>query len=133
MHLLDNNVVSAVRRPRSNPAVVAWTAGASEADLHLCAVPIGEIQAGIEITRDQDAAKAEELNQWLGRVMDTYRVLPEDGSALRGWARLMHRRSDTLQQDAMIAAAATVHRLAVATRNDRDFDYLEVQTVNPSC
>jgi len=131
MYLLDTNVVSELRRPRPNPAVVAWIEGAAEADLHLCAVTIGEIQAGIELTREQDAAKAEELDRWLGRVMDTYQVLPVDAAAFREWARLMHRRSDTLLQDAMIAAVAIVHRLTVVTRNVRDFDHLDVQTVNP--
>ena len=34
-------------------------------------------------------------------------------------ARLKHRRSDSLFEDAMIAATARVHRLTVATRNVR--------------
>ena len=34
----------------------------------MCAVTIGEIQAGIKITREQDAAKAAELDEWLGQV-----------------------------------------------------------------
>ena len=73
MYLLDTNVVSELRRPRPNPAVVAWIEGASEADLHLCAVTVGEIRAGIEIPREQDVAKAEELDRWLGRVMTPIR------------------------------------------------------------
>ena len=131
MYLLDTNVVSELRRPRPNPAVVAWIEGVSEADLHLCAVTIGEIQAGIEITREQDTAKADDLDQWLGRVMDTYQVLSVDAAAFREWAKLMHRRSDTLLQDAMIAAVAIVHRLVVVTRNIQDFEHLGVQQVNP--
>ena len=79
-----------------------------EEDLHVCAVTIGEIQAGIEITREQDAMKAAELDEWLGRVLETYQVLAVDAAAFREWARLMHRRSDTLLQDAMIAAVAVV-------------------------
>ena len=131
MHLLDTNVVSELRRPRPHPAVVAWIEGVAEEDLHLCAVTIGEIQAGIEITREQDAAKAEELDGWLALVLDTYQVFPVDAAAFREWARLMHRRSDTLLQDAMIAAVAIVHRLTVVTRNVRDFDQLGVPTLDP--
>ena len=37
--------------------------------LFLSAVTIGEIQAGIERTREQDRAKAAELEFWLGRVV----------------------------------------------------------------
>ena len=88
-------------------------------------------QAGIEITREQDSAKAEELEAWLDRVLATCGVLPMDASAFREWARLMHRRSDTIAEDAMIAATAIVHRLTVVTRNVRDFSQFGVELHNP--
>ena len=99
--------------------------------LFLSAVTVGEIQAGIEITREQDAAKAEELEVWLDRVLASYGVLPMDAPTFRQWARLMHRRSDTITEDAMIAATAIVHRLTVVTRNVRDFSELGVELQNP--
>ena len=131
MYLLDTNVVSELRRPRPHPAVLAWIRDVAEEDLHVCAVTVGEIQAGIEITREQDAMKAAELDEWLGRVLDTYQVLGVDAAAFREWARLMHRRSDTLLQDAVIAAVAVVNRLTVVTRNVRDFERLGVATLDP--
>ncbi len=124
-------MVSELRRPRPHPAVLAWIRYVPSEDLHVCAVTIGEVQAGIEITREQDAAKAAELDEWLGRVLETYQVLAVDAAAFREWARLMHRRSDTLLQDAMIAAVAVVHRLTVVTRNVRDFEWLGVATIDP--
>ena len=54
-----------------------------------------------------------------------------DAHAFRRWARLTHRRSDGLIEDAMIAATAEVHNLIVATRNERDFVSLGVKTFNP--
>ena len=54
-----------------------------------------------------------------------------DAPAFREWARLMHGRSDTITEDAMIAATATVHRLTVITRNVRDFSQLGVEIQNP--
>ena len=99
--------------------------------LFVSAVTVGEIQAGIEITREQDAAKAEELEAWLDKVLASYGVLPMDSAAFREWARLMHRRSDTMTEDAMIAATATVHRLIVVTRNVSDFERLGVELQNP--
>ena len=59
--LLDTNVVSELRRPRPHGAVLAWLQGVDDADLHLASVTIGEIQAGIELTREQDPAKAAEI------------------------------------------------------------------------
>ena len=131
MFLLDTNIVSELRRPRPHGGVLAWFRGIPDADLRIAAVTIGEIQAGIETTREQDPAKALELETWLNRVLATYDVLPLDAVAFREWARLMHRQSNTLLQDALIGAVAIANRLTVATRNVRDFERLGVKTVNP--
>ena len=131
MYLLDTNVVSELRKPKPHGAVVAWLRSIDDLQLHLSAVTVGEIQAGIEITREQDAAKAAELEAWLERVAQAYNVLPMDSTAFRMWARLMHRRSETLVEDAMIAATARVHGLTVVTRNIGDFKSFGVPLMNP--
>jgi predicted nucleic acid-binding protein len=131
MYLLDTNVVSELRKPRPHGGVVAWLHAIEDADLHLSAVTLGEIQAGIELTREQDAAKAAEIEDWLGLVSQSYNVLPMDGETFRVWARLMHRRSDTIYEDAMIAATASIHKLTVVTRNVADFANLNVRVLNP--
>lgn len=130
-YLLDTNVVSELRKPRPHGGVLAWLASLEDAQLHLSAVTIGEIQAGIELTRDQDAAKAAEIETWLDQVAGAYNVLPMDVATFRAWARLMHRKSDTLYEDAMIAATANVHGLTVATRNVADFKALGIEVFNP--
>lgn len=130
-YLLDTNVVSELRRPRPHGAVVAWLQSLDDAQLFLSAVTLGEIQAGIELTREQDPAKAQEIEAWLERVAGTYNILPMDAACFRAWARLMHRQSDTLYEDAMIAATARVHGLTVATRNVADFRALGLEVFNP--
>jgi predicted nucleic acid-binding protein len=100
-------------------------------DLHLPAVTLGELQAGVEITREQDPEKASEIELWVDQVAQTWNVLPLDGRIFRVWAKLMHRRSDDLLADALIAATGIVHHLVVVTRNVRDFSTLEVATLNP--
>ena len=120
-----------MRRNRPHQAVLYWIRDIPAEHLHLSSVTIGEIQAGIEITRAQDPAKADEIEEWLDRVLATYSVLSMDATAFREWARLMHRKSDTLLQDAMIAAVAIVHRLTVVTRNVRDFQHFDVPILDP--
>ena len=131
MYLLDTNIVSELRRARPHGAVVAWLRDIRDEDLHLCAVTIGEIQSGIEMTREQDEAKAAEIEAWLEQVAETYNIISMDARAFRWWARLMHRRKDALIEDAMIAATAAVHNLTVVTRNVRDFADFDVRTLNP--
>ena len=131
MFLLDTNVVSELRKPKPHGAVVQWVLNISNAQLHISAVTIGEIQAGIELTREQDEPKATELEQWLELVSGSFNVVPMDAAAFRVWARLMHRASDTLYEDAMIAATAKVHKLTVVTRNVSDFKRFGVNLLNP--
>ena len=131
MYLLDTNVVSELRKQRPHGGVVAWLQSIDDAQLYLSAVTLGEIQAGIELTREQDPGKAEEIETWLELVAGAYNVLPMDAATFRAWARLMHRKSDTLYEDAMIAATAKVHGLTVATRNVSDFNALGLDVFNP--
>jgi predicted nucleic acid-binding protein len=131
VYLIDTNVVSELRKPRPHPLVVTWLRGVSDRDLYLSAVTVGELQAGVEVTRRQDKVKAAEIEAWIDQVAGAWNVLPMDARIFRYWARLMHGRSDNLIEDAMIAETAHVHGLVVVTRNIRDFEALGVPTLDP--
>lgn len=131
MYLLDTNIISELRKTRPYGAVLSWLNSIDDAQLYLSVVTLGEIQAGIELTREQDEAKAKEIEAWLELVAATYNILAMDAATFRCWARLVHRKSDTLYEDAMIAATAKIHHLVVATRNTADFNALGVNVFNP--
>ena len=131
MFLLDTNIVSELRKSRPSTQVVKWLTEVPDAELHLSAVTIGEIQAGIELTRAQDRGKAEQLEAWAEQVATTYNVLAMDAACFRQWAKFMHGQSDTVYEDAMMAATARVHELTVVTRNVRDFARFDVPVLNP--
>jgi toxin FitB len=131
MYLLDTNVISELRKTRPHGAVVAWLRQLDNRDIYLSAMVVGEMQAGIELTRRQDAAKAREIESWLSQVVATYQVLALDGEVCREWARLIDRRSKALTEDALIAATAKVHGFTLATRNVRDFQGWGLDLFNP--
>src|SRR5258707_9299890 len=75
-YLLDTNVVSELRKPRPHGAVVAWLDGTADEELHLSAVTLGEMQAGVEITREHDPKKASEIEILIDHVAQTWNLLP---------------------------------------------------------
>lgn len=83
------------------------------------------------MTREQDLEKACQLDQWLDLVAGTYNVISMDAGIFRAWAKLMHKTSDTLYEDAMIAATAKVNHLIVVTRNISDFRSFGIKLFNP--
>ena len=131
MFLLDTNIVSELRKSKPHGGVVAWISAQDASALYLSAMTIAELQRGVEMTREQDGDKADQIEAWLEQLMFTGQVLAMDSAVCREWAKLMHRRSDTLVEDAFIAATASVHRLVVVTRNVRDFKTLGMNTLNP--
>ena len=131
MYLLDSDVIVALRHPIPHRAVFNWVADMPANRLHISAISIGEIQAGIEDTRAKDRLKAQELEEWLLRLRCAYGVLAADGPTFREWARLVHEWPEAAVEDALIAATAVVHRLTVATGNVEHFERFGVPTINP--
>ena len=130
-YLLDTNVVSELRKNKPHGGVVAWLASLNAEQVFVSAVTIGELQTGVEMTRRQDAAKAQEIESWLASVETSFSVIAMDSACFREWSRLIIGRPGALQQDAMIAATARVHGFEVATRDEADFKRLGVKIVNP--
>ena len=131
MYLLDTNVISELRLPRPNRSVVGWFNSVPDHQIFISAVSIGEVQAGIEVTRRNNETKATEIEEWLNLILQYYDVLPMDSLAFREWARLMYGKPKSLSEDAMIAATAIVNRLTVVTRNVSDFSKLDVELLDP--
>jgi predicted nucleic acid-binding protein len=130
-YLLDTDVISELRKTKPHGAVVAWLETLRVEQIFLSAVTMGELQAGVELTRRQDAAKAREIESFLTSVEMSFAFVPMDPACFREWSRLMAGKPEALREDAMIAATARVHGLRVATRDEKDFKHLGVEIINP--
>jgi len=62
VYLLDTNVVSELRRARPHGAVLAWLQSVSDAELHISAVTLGEIQASGYATATRTRRLMEEIS-----------------------------------------------------------------------
>jgi toxin FitB len=133
--LLDTNVLSELRRPRSSPKVVAFVAAQPLEQMYVSTVTLAEIRFGIELVAD--AAKRAELHAWLThkvRPMFEQHILPVSEDVMFKWRLLVEdgRKSGHTfsQPDLIIAATALHHGLTVVTRDTADYVKARVSLVN---
>ena len=136
MIVLDTNVVSELLRPSPDQTVETWIAGRPAADLYFSAISEAELRYGVELLltgrrRDALASAVEEI---LREDFDK-RILPFDSAAAHAYAMIAAARRaaghTASPSDCQIAAIAKSNRMAVATRNVRDFDDMGIKLFDP--
>ena len=136
MYVLDTHVVSELRKVRLGKAdahVAAWAESVDAAGLFVSAITIMELELGVLSIERKDAAQGATLRAWLQQqVLPEFaeRVLPVDTVVAQRCARL-HVPDRRDERDALIAATALVHGMAVVTRNRADLEPTGVGIVNP--
>jgi len=134
--ILDTNVVSEPRRPAPDPKVEAWFAAQGSEQLYLTTTVIGELAVGIE--RLPPGRRRADFRRWLdalifedfaGRIL----VLDVEAALIYGQlvAEALARGRPPTVGDAQIAAVARRHGMAVASRDLKDFETLEVPVITP--
>jgi len=114
--------------------MVQWFVAQAEEDIAIASFSVAEIEYGIAILPQRNAALAQQLAAWLGAIMATHQVLPLDGEAARILGRLhavpalrhlavvsSQTKKPRFAGDLAIAATAVGHHASVATRNLADF------------
>jgi len=134
--LLDTNIISELRRAKSEPRVVAFVTAQPLDSLYVSSVTFAEIRFGIELL--SDASRRAELNEWLThkvRPMFEQRVLPVTEDVLLKLRLLVQagRKAGYTysQPDLIIAATALEHGLTVVSRDTSEFERARVPFLNP--
>jgi toxin FitB len=136
MFVLDTNVVSELRKAKAGKAdrnVAAWAAGVPADALFVSAITILELETGVLLVQRRDPKQGALLRAWLDQhVLPAFsgRVLAVDTAVAQRCAAL-HVPDPRSDRDALIAATAMVHHMAVVTRNVADFAPTGVPLLNP--
>lgn len=133
MIVLDTNVVSEPLRVEPDEGVLTWLR--SRPDACITSVTVGELLSGVRML--PEGRRRSRLLEAVESALAARsgRVLPYDAGAARIFAELREQRQrkgrPLTTEDGMIAAICRLHGAAIATRNERDFDLLGVEIVNP--
>jgi toxin FitB len=136
MIVLDTNIISEAFRKAPSVAVRTWLDAQTPTDLFLCAPVLAELRYGVE--RLAAGARRTALEGLLLNVeaeLFDNRILPFDRASAYEFGRILVRRNNMgrpmATMDALIAAIAMSHRMALATRDVLDFAGLELDLINP--
>ena len=133
MHLLDTDVVWAVRRHASDGAddpLFDWIASVLPSTLFVSAVTMMEFETGASHLDRKDKPTGTAVRSWIEtRLRPAFdgRILPVDDAVVRRWSKLGYAD----MRDGLLAATALEHGLTLATRNVGDFKLGRVKTLNP--
>ena len=134
--LLDTNVISELRRPSPEAAVVDFVAAQPEESLFVSQVTFAEIRFGI--AQADDPARRAALSAWLTHTLRSLfagRVLPLTEDVILRWRLLLEggrRRGHTFGQlDLFVAAIAAEEELVVVSRDTTHFVAAGVAILNP--
>jgi len=131
-YLLDTNVLSETRKRRMDANVSAFLERADSHSLYLSVLTLGELEREIEIKRQDDPDAADPIGEWLALSVRDFanNILPVDENVARIWGHLSVDRTRPVI-DALIAATAIAHDLVLVSRNLKDFEGIDVETLDP--
>lgn len=136
MFVLDTNVISELRKARSgkaNTGVVAWAKSVAVPTMFMSVISLHELEHGVLLTERRDIEQGHLLRSWLeDSVLPAFerRILDVTTDVAQRSAGF-HVPNPAPFRDALIAATASVHGMTVVTRNVRDFERFDIETLNP--
>ena len=132
MIVLDTNIVSAMMRPDSVPAVLTWLDTQPTESIWTTSVTLFEIRFGLAVLPPGKRRTALELT--FERILKEgleHRVLDFDAAAALVAADLMASGRDIELRDLQIAGIVASRRATLVTRNTRHFVDAGINLIDP--
>jgi len=135
MIVVDTNILSELMRPSPSQRVRGWLGEQRASDLFVTAISIAEILYGIE--RLADGRRKERFADLARELFTEFedQVLAFDQRAASVYANIVARREALGAPingfDAQIAAICVTNNAALATRNTKDFETLDIPLIDP--
>ena len=133
MMVIDTNIVSELMRAEPSAEILAWMDERPPRELFVTET---EVRTGIALL--PEGRRRRGLAEACERAFNSLfagRVLPFDSDAARAYAEIAAARRvlgrPVSQADGQIAAIARARGMAVATRNVRDFEGIEIEIIDP--
>lgn len=132
-YLLDTNVLSEVLKKSPDKNVLTWLNRIPEDTLYMSVLTIGELRKGVE--RLSDEKRKSQIKIWLEHdLVNRFneRILSITVEVAERWGRLQADYKRPLPAiDSLLAATALHHDLTMVTRNTKDFNYSELEVLDP--
>lgn len=134
-YLLDTCALSEFTKPKPSASVDAWFAQISDGSDFVSVLTLGELEKGI--SKLASSRRRASLERWFGDLRDRFsgRILAVDEPVALEWGRITARAglagNPLPSIDALIAATAIVHGLAVVTRNTSDIARTGAPIIDP--
>jgi toxin FitB len=136
MIVLDTNVISEALRPIPDPTVLSWLSAVHSPELWTTTIVVAELFSGLDKMpvgrRQKDLREKMEI---LAKNLFAGRILSFDPPAAYRYGSILANRYASGRPinslDTQIAAIASVHNAALATRNTRDFEQCGIKLINP--
>jgi predicted nucleic acid-binding protein len=135
MILLDTNVVSEATRVDAAPGVLEWINRQAAQTLYISSFTVAEMAFGIGTL--PKGKRREEMASFLEAALRLFesRILPFDDRSARRYAELAVKARKAGRgfpiPDGYIAAIASAHGFAVATRDDSAFAAAGLRVIDP--
>jgi len=135
-YLLDTNIISELISKQPNQKVLEFILSLNKDDTYLSVVTIGEIKSGIENVKSIE--RKEKLTIWfeqdlLSRFQN--RIIDIDINIMITWGeinQILKSKGKPLPiMDSLIASSCMYNNFTLVTRNEKDFQNLDITIVNP--